>query len=634
MSTSPFVTIRSGSSGSGSGTVVLGVGANSGSQARVGGATVAGRDVTLLQDAPTPAPVPCAFSVSPLQAVAPASGGNIVVLVTNTAGTGCAWIAIAQSEGLSISGTSSGTGSGQVRLAIGSNGTTSPRTLTATVAGQTVQIEQAEATVACAFSITPTSYRAPSGGATIAVTIQNTQGSGCNWTAAPHPVSSAWLTVISGSSGSGSGSVTIDVAANAGPERGGSVSIAGKTLAVQQDPGQTCGFSVSPTTISAPSEQQVYRVFVTNTQGQYCPWTATPSASWLSFLQGGSIVTGYGSGWFDMIVQRNTGSAREATLAIEGRTVTVSQSGQAMPDNAAAVISFVSDPGDSIGGGQSRSATYVGSRQFQVQYDAAQGLRVASAIGVEPQFSVSMQALVAQPLTAVLYEHAQRWPFQMPVQPGLAVSFDHRGCNELTGRFIVGRITFGPTGALQTFHATFEQHCEKQSPALRGSIWIDMGGSTTPPSPPVLPVTSGATTLFAYQSDPDDPIGHGASGSFTLSNAVFNPRGEATEVSVTISPAAGAPFSLRFRAPIGEDLKVGTYTSVDQFSSSGPVLVGSGFGSSCSAVTTVNGQFTIQEFTYGTQGDLYTFRATFELRCGSVTTALRGEIRVMADPWR
>ena len=66
-------------------------------------------------------------------------------------------------------------------------------------------------------------------------------------------------------------------------------------------------------------------------------------------------------------------------------------------------------------------------------------------------------------------------------------------------------------------------------------------------------------------------------------------------------------------------------------SSSGAALFTTGFGTCAGTVT---GKFTILEYTYGTQGDLYSFRATFELRCGTATAALRGEIRVMADPWR
>jgi hypothetical protein len=212
------------------------------------------------------------------------------------------------------------------------------------------------------------------------------------------------------------------------------------------------------------------------------------------------------------------------------------------------------------------------------------------------------------------------------------VTWESRGCNEVTGRFIVGQLQFDANGALQKLYATFEHHCEGKSAALRGSIWIDMQGSTSPPPPPVLPPATGMTTLFSYTSDPGDPIGQGKSGSYATADTVFIPRGTQSGVSIVISPLAGSDFfSLSFKPATGQVLQPGTYDPVTTDpSSSGPALSTVGFGF-CAGMT---GKFTILEYTYGTQGNLYSFRATFELRCGAATAALHGDIRVMANPWR
>src|SRR5439155_925091 len=69
-----------------------------------------------------------------------------------------------------------------------------------------------------------------------------------------------------------------------------------------------------------------------------------------------------------------------------------------------------------------------------------------------------------------LFPGAVRWPFQAASAPGLSVYGDGRGCNTLTGRFLVLEGTYGADGGVQSFAADFEQHCEDGVPALFGSI--------------------------------------------------------------------------------------------------------------------------------------------------------------------
>jgi hypothetical protein len=44
------------------------------------------------------------------------------------------------------------------------------------------------------------------------------------------------------------------------------------------------------------------------------------------------------------------------------------------------------------------------------------------------------------------------------------------GCNDLTGSFDILAIRFGDAGRVKRLHATFEQHCEAATPALRGEL--------------------------------------------------------------------------------------------------------------------------------------------------------------------
>lgn len=81
----------------------------------------------------------------------------------------------------------------------------------------------------CSFSINPTSASFAAAGGTGSVTV--TTQAGCNWTAASN---SSFITVTSGASGSGSGTVNYSVAANTGASRNGSLTIAGLTHSVSQ----------------------------------------------------------------------------------------------------------------------------------------------------------------------------------------------------------------------------------------------------------------------------------------------------------------------------------------------------------------------------------------------------------------
>jgi hypothetical protein len=74
------------------------------------------------------------------------------------------------------------------------------------------------------------------------------------------------------------------------------------------------------------------------------------------------------------------------------------------------------------------------------------------------------------PLIPGTYENAERWPFQSPVRPGLDVSGSGRGCNRLSGRFAILEIAYGSSGDIVRFAADFEQHCEGNTAALRGTV--------------------------------------------------------------------------------------------------------------------------------------------------------------------
>jgi hypothetical protein len=220
-----WLTITSGASAIGTGTVTYTAAANTTNSPRSATLTVAGQSVTITQDA-----APCAFTVSPTNPTSlSASGGSASVTVTTA--TGCAWTAAEPASWLTITSGASASGTGTVSYTAAANTTTSPRSTTLTVAGQAVTVSQDAAP--CSFTVSPANLvlAAAGGSATISVTTTT----GCGWTASQ---SAAWLSITSGSKGSGSGFVTISAAANTTTSnRTTTILVGGHSVAVTQPAG-------------------------------------------------------------------------------------------------------------------------------------------------------------------------------------------------------------------------------------------------------------------------------------------------------------------------------------------------------------------------------------------------------------
>lgn len=173
-------------------------------------------------------PPTCTYTIAPTGHTFAAAGGSGSVGVTVAAG--CGWTAASNALWIRLTSGGSGSGNGTVSYAVDPNMSSTPRSGTMTIAGQTFTVNQAGA-VSCAFSISPTraNFSSSGGPGTVAVTA----AAGCDWTASS---SESWISITSGSAGSGNGGVTYTVAPYSGRAgtRNGKVTIAGETLTVKQ----------------------------------------------------------------------------------------------------------------------------------------------------------------------------------------------------------------------------------------------------------------------------------------------------------------------------------------------------------------------------------------------------------------
>ena len=84
---------------------------------------------------------------------------------------------------------------------------------------------------ACTYTVAPTTQSVLRGGGSHSAAVTTT--SGCDWTGVSN--STNWITVTSGSSGTGDGTVTYNVAARtSASSRTGTLTIAGQTVTVTQ----------------------------------------------------------------------------------------------------------------------------------------------------------------------------------------------------------------------------------------------------------------------------------------------------------------------------------------------------------------------------------------------------------------
>ncbi len=295
----PWITLPRGAAGSGPGVLALQVASTDG-PTRTGTVTIAGRVVTVTQ---SPG---CSFTIDPLTYAAPAAASTSATTVR--AGPGCAWTAASSSDWIVITAGQSGSGAGDVRFSIAGNSGPS-RAGSIGIAGQTVTVNQASG---CAITVTPTNLSVAA--AASANTIQVTTAQGCTWSAAS---GASWITIGGVASGSGSGQVSLSIAANSSPARQGTLTVGGHTVTVSQASG--CTYTVTPPSQDvAPAGGTATASIAT---GSGCPWSASSSATWIT----PGATSGSGPAQVALTVAPNNGPDRTGTVTVASTVLTVNQ---------------------------------------------------------------------------------------------------------------------------------------------------------------------------------------------------------------------------------------------------------------------------------------------------------------------
>ena len=170
----------------------------------------------------------CSFSATPSTQFFTAAGGTGSVVVTTPAS--CTWAATSNASWIVLTSAGTGSGNDPVTFEVRENFSGATRQGTLTVAGQDVTIIQNAIGSNCSYTIAPGFASFAAGSSTGNITVTTTAG--CSWQATSD---SPWITITSGSTGVGNGTVNYSVAANAtGKGRKGSIHVAGKSFPIKQ----------------------------------------------------------------------------------------------------------------------------------------------------------------------------------------------------------------------------------------------------------------------------------------------------------------------------------------------------------------------------------------------------------------
>lgn len=200
------------------------------------------------------------------------------------------------------------------------------------------------------------------------------------------------------------------------------------------------------------------------------------------------------------------------------------------------VLIFQSEPGDYIGQGQTATYTPAMSQDFSVERNSRGGLS-ARIVGPDYDFWWTLDFVAAEgrPLTVGYYPGALRYPFAKV--NAMDVSGSGRGCNTLTGRFLVRELVFGLAGEVVSAAVDAEQHCSDMTPALFVALRYNSSVPTD-----LFPGSIGQYAIRITQAAQGLVTGDGIScgGFLNACDVVF---GSATTATLTAVPNSGYMFT-------------------------------------------------------------------------------------------
>jgi hypothetical protein len=160
--------------------------------------------------------------------------------------------------------------------------------------------------VPCTYSVSPTTLQAAVAGGTLSVGLRT--AASCSWAISGLP---SWITVSGASSGTGSASVALVVAANNGVSLSATIVIGGASFTVAQPAASACIYALSPGGQTFGVGGGAGTINITVNTG--CPWSVASNASWIAITGGNA-----GNGSVTYQAAPNPGAARSGSVTVAG----------------------------------------------------------------------------------------------------------------------------------------------------------------------------------------------------------------------------------------------------------------------------------------------------------------------------
>jgi hypothetical protein len=326
-----WMSITAGASGTGFGVVNVTLTQTTSTDERTGTLTIAGQTVSVHQTGLAA----CTLDLSPTSASfnKDAATGSFNVIAPD----GCQWSAMTGVSWITITSGSQGTGNGVVSYAIERNHALTSRNGAIAVVDRTFLITQAADDpnpASCEYSLTPIDFT-PCMSVPYDLTATITTQAGCTWTAAPD---ASWITMTSGSSGSGSAVISFRVSDNWDAPRQSVVKLrwptvtAGQNLHIAQ---AGCRYAVSTTAIAVAATGGTSQINVVQQSDPYtcggptqsaCLWTAQSDVAWITITttmpQAGDNPVSF------TIAANDSTSVRSGRITVRGLVVRIDQAGK------------------------------------------------------------------------------------------------------------------------------------------------------------------------------------------------------------------------------------------------------------------------------------------------------------------
>lgn len=285
---------------------------------------------------------------------------------------------------------------------------------------------------------------------------------------------------------------------------------------------------------------------------------------------------------------------------------------------------FVSQKNDFVGGG---SHVSIDGAVGQIVVQEGAVLSASAEQAGQSDWWADFSAADGQYFLPGSYAAAQRYPFNEYGAPALSIFGDGRGCNELTGSFVVTEMERDPFGNFTRFAATFEQHCEGAVAALFGAFNYNANGAPDEAAENPAACQVALPRGFCFSSQ----MGHGDGGGRFVSVTdedtdirLFSRFDAAINLTVD-------NMSLTFGGPGGARLAKGVYEDAVESSPSAPIL-----NTGCSRS---QGRFEVLalEYVAGTvketpdeSSKIAHFDVDYEYTCGDEKPELHGKLRYTA----